>query len=103
MSSLSVLGFLFLPAFSIDRSCDEIASGVIAEAAADGAGPAEDEGPFGFDVRVNSSFCNVQCKERSYQTDNFQMELLKGSHADFCDRSNFLNHMTGLLGHFLPK
>ena len=69
MSSLSVLGGLFLPAESIERSCTEISSGVSdeegeeaeeAEGAAAPAGgaaaAAAAEGPFAFDVRVNSSF-----------------------------------------------
>ena len=68
MSSLSVLGGLFLPAESIERSCTEISSGVSDEEGeeaeeAEGAAPpaggaaaAAAEGPFAFDVRVNSSF-----------------------------------------------
>ena len=65
MSSLSWSFFLFLPAESIERSCTEISSGVIddedeeeaeEEEGAAPAGGAAAEGPFDFDVRVNSSF-----------------------------------------------
>ena len=68
MSSLSWSFFLFFPAESIERSCTEISSGVIdedeEEAEEEGAAPAGGtaevadaaEGPFDFDVRVNSSF-----------------------------------------------
>ena len=67
MSSLSVLGGLFLPAESIERSCEEISSGVDeaeeeegaaapAGGAAAAAVAAAAEGPFVLDVRVNSSF-----------------------------------------------
>ena len=66
MSSLSWSFFLFFPAESIERSCTEISSGVIddedeeeEEGAAPAGGTAEvaaAEGPFDFDVRVNSSF-----------------------------------------------
>ena len=55
-----------MPAESIERSCTEISSGVSEEeeeeeeeegaAPAGGAAAVAAEGPFGFEVRVNSSF-----------------------------------------------